>query len=322
MNVDPQVIDWLLQADPSVAFQTKRDVLALPASKWKKDQQLISTQGWGKKLLDQQHSSGKWGIKPEWTTEHEQTKGERGLYSPKYISTHYTLLILRRFEMLPNDHTTCGCRELAKLSYFQSVFDPSISKNDLCIPGMILGIFAHFQFGEEYFDPLLAHFEEMQMEDGGWNCRLGKTYSKNVHHFSVNTTLSILESLAILAQNYPKYHNRIKKLRDPAHEVLLEHELYKSHQTGEVIHPNFIDITFPPRWRYNILSALDYFRSIYFPYDDRMADALKIVKNREKKGFWPKGRQLSGDVYFKLDVPRKPSFFNTLRALRVLKTYT
>jgi hypothetical protein len=322
MDVDQNVIDWLVNSDPSIVFQAKRDILGLPKHNWINDQNKILTKGWGKKLLDLQDESGRWGVIKEGRNEKEYYKAERGLYGPKYISTHYTLLLLKRMEMPPNPQTSKGCRELSKLSYFQSVYDSSLKQRDLCIPGMILGIFAHFREGEEYFEELLGHFEDNKTADGGWNCRSQKKHAKSTHHFSVNTTLNILEGLAALAKNYPKYHSQVHDLAESANEVLLTHKLFKSHRTGEIIHLNFTEITFPPRWRYNILSAMDYFQSIGFPYDERMEDALEIIRHKEKKGFWSKGKQISGLKYFSLDPPRSVSSFNTLRALRVLIAYS
>ena len=46
MEVDQKVIDWLVNSDPSVAFQTKRDILDLPLQEWIDDQDKILTEGW------------------------------------------------------------------------------------------------------------------------------------------------------------------------------------------------------------------------------------------------------------------------------------
>ena len=89
-----EVVGWLLDGDPSIRFQTKRDLLGLPEKDWIYDQENITEIGWGKALLDLQDPDGKWG---------------GGLYGPKFISTHYTLLLLRRLEMLPNAHTSKAC---------------------------------------------------------------------------------------------------------------------------------------------------------------------------------------------------------------------
>jgi hypothetical protein len=111
-------------------------------------------------------------------------------------------------------------------------------------------------------------------------------------------------------------------MNSSAHEFLLIHELFKSHRTGKVAHKDFVEISFPPRWKYNVLSALDYFRSINHPVDERMEDAIEIVKGKERRGFWYQGKQMSGKRFFSINQPRKPSEWNTLRALRVLNWWT
>ena len=78
--MDNDVINWLLQSDPCIVFQTKRDILYLPESDWKLDQRQMQKDGWAKQLLNLQDNDGKWG---------------GGLYGPKFISTHYTLLLLQ-----------------------------------------------------------------------------------------------------------------------------------------------------------------------------------------------------------------------------------
>lgn len=295
-----ETIDWLLNSDPVVQFQTKRDILDLPKKEWKPDQEMIPKKGWGKKLLDVQDEIGTWA---------------GNLYVPKFISTHYTLLLLRRFEMLPNDQTTKGCSQLIRLKAIG--MSPHSEINQCCITGMGLGILAHFHQQEKFFDNILEYLTRYKMKDGAWNCRNPRD---NPTHSSVNTTLSVLEGLAYLDKNYPQYHKKIEELRDSAHEFLLKHELFKSHTTGKIIASRYADIGFPPRWRYNILSALDYFQMIGLDYDSRMKDAINIIKKKENNGKWSQGKPIQGQKFFSLDSGRGSSF-NTLRALRVLKKY-
>ncbi|MHA2031016.1 MAG: hypothetical protein ACW99A_11560 [Candidatus Kariarchaeaceae archaeon] len=294
-----EVTNWLLNADPSIVFQTKRDVLELPESKWKHDQKRILTDGWGKQLLDLQDKDGKWG---------------GGLYGPKFISTHYTLLLLRRMEMPPNLQTEQGCNQLLNIKAIGST-DKYEPLQDACITGMGLNMLSYFNVGEEKFDNILEFLEYRKLSDGAWNCRHPRDMTS---HSSFHTTILVLEGLASLSKHYPKYSSRVEKIISSAHEFLLIHELFKSHRTGESAHPGFEDISFPPRWKYNILTALDYFQSINYKYDERMEDALDIIRRKNKNGYWNQGKQMSGKTYFSLNTPRKPSEFNTLRALRVL----
>ena len=183
---------------------------------------------------------------------------------------------------------------------------------------MGLSILAHFRAEEQIFQDILDHLATFQLEDGGWNCRYPRVKTS---HSSIHTTLSVLEGLRELKKNFDEYSKQVDELIGPAHEFLMIHELFKSHTTKQVIHPIITDISFPPRWKYNILSALDYLRSINFQYDERMEDAIELVTKKSSRGYWKQGKQMAGSTFFNLNQPRKPSEWNTLRALRVIKKY-
>ncbi len=302
------VFDWLLQADPAVVYQTKRDLLGMPPEELEADRQAMLHTGWVKELLDCQDTEGTWG---------------HGYYGPKFTSTHYTLMLLRRFECPKVPQIRKGCARLVEIESIGKTTDPNqdMTRVDACITGMGLSILAFFQEQESFLEPLFQYIITNQLADGGWNCRFGRYPKKKITHSSMHTTLLILEGLRELAQQYPSYQSKVQKLVRPAHEFLFVHELYKSHRTKETIHPGFIDLSFPPRWKYNILTALDYCQSIKVPYDPRMQDALRLIQSKSHGGFWYKGKQMSGKTFFKLTPPREYSAFNTLRAQRVLKAY-
>jgi hypothetical protein len=78
--------------------------------------------------------------------------------------------------------------------------------------------------------------------------------------------------------------------------------------------------SFPPRWHYDILRALDYFQAVNAPRDRRLAEAIDIVRSvRHEDGRWPLQHSYKGKTYFELERVGAPSRWNTLRALRVLK---
>ena len=70
-----------------------------------------------------------------------------------------------------------------------------------------------------------------------------------------------------------------------------------------------------------MLRALDYFRQSGAGRDPRMAEATEVVTSkRQPDGRWLLDRIHPGRVHFDLeDGVGKPSRWNTLRALRVLK---
>ena len=71
-------------------------------------------------------------------------------------------------------------------------------------------------------------------------------------------------------------------------ELMLRHRLFRSDRTGAVIDRRMLMLSYPSRWRYDILRALDYFRSAGAPYDPRMEHALAVVlEKRRSDGTWP-----------------------------------
>jgi len=105
-----------------------------------------------------------------------------------------------------------------------------------------------------------------------------------------------------------------------AREFLMVHRLFRSHRTGEVIKPIFLSFSFPPRWHYDILRALDYFQAVNAPRDPRLAEAIEIVRRSQRKdGRWPLQNRYQGKTYFELERLGAPSRWNTLRARRVLQ---
>ena len=103
---------------------------------------------------------------------------------------------------------------------------------------------------------------------------------------------------------------------------LLQHKLFRSDHTGEVIDKKWLMLSYPSRWKYDILRALDYFQSAKVAYDPRMQDALDVLKSKQRKDHtWPVQAKHPGQTHFDMEQTGSPSRWNTLRALRVLKHF-
>jgi hypothetical protein len=132
-----------------------------------------------------------------------------------------------------------------------------------------------------------------------------------------------LEGLLEFRKNIPDYRPlEILQAEKRAISFLLLHNLYQSHHTGETIDLRMLRLSFPSRWRYDILRALDYFQMANVPYDKGMKSALEIlVTKKGKDGKWPLQEKHKGEVHFDMEKIGEPSRWNTLRALRVLNYY-
>ena len=122
-----------------------------------------------------------------------------------------------------------------------------------------------------------------------------------------------------LANGYIYRAAELEAVVSQAEEFMLRHRLFRSDRTGEIIHPRFLMLSYPSHWFYDILRALDYFRSVSAAYDPRMQDALDVlIQERHKDGTWPLQAKHPGQTHFDMEKPGQPSRWNTLRALRVL----
>ena len=88
MSTTNELIAWLMEGDPAIRWQTMRDLQGAPAEGWRAEQRRTLQEGWGAQLLALQAPDGSWG---------------GGIYSPKWISTTYTLLTLCAIG-IPCDH--------------------------------------------------------------------------------------------------------------------------------------------------------------------------------------------------------------------------
>jgi len=96
-----------------------------------------------------------------------------------------------------------------------------------------------------------------------------------------------------------------------------------SKSTGEIVNPAWLQFSFPTRWHYDVLRALDYFRSAGDVRDPRMDEAIDVVRSRQQPdGTWLLENTHPGKVHFALeDGDGRPSRWTTLRARRVLSWY-
>jgi hypothetical protein len=106
-------------------------------------------------------------------------------------------------------------------------------------------------------------------------------------------------------------------------EYLLERRLFLRKSTGEVIRPDWLEFSFPTRWQYDVLRALEYFQAAGDAPDERVDEAIGLVRSKQHPdGTWLLENTHPGDVHFELeDGDGRASRWNTLRALRVLRWY-
>ena len=255
------VIEWLLDSDPSIRWQVMRDLIGESEANVARERLRVAAEGWGARLLDLQGADGHWG--------------GAAFVPHAWISTKDTLQLLRDLGVDPTsdrvrraighvrDRCTWG-EGFGNSPFFEGEVEP-------CINGRVLAIGAYFG---EARDRLVDRLLQEQLSDGGWNC-----YAPPSQRSSFHSTICVLEGLLEYeTATGPRPDITAARLR--GQEYLLERRLFRSRSTGQIIKPAWTEISFPTRWHYDILWGLDYLRRAGVAPDERMAEAIDLVRKK------------------------------------------
>lgn len=302
-----KIIDWLLRGDVSIQYQTWRDLLDNDKIELR---ERIANEGWGLKYLTKRNPDGHWGYK---------------FYQPKWTSTHYTLLDLRNLNLPSDNKIVYDTLEMVlknNMAHDGGIrLGPSTAEfSDVCVNGMFLNYASYFKVDEKKLHSVVDIILHELMTDGGFNCM---RIRGGAQHSSLHSTISVLEGLTeFLKAEYTYRKDKIQDAIESAIEFILIHQLFLSDKTGLIINKNFLKLTYPCRWKYDILRAIDFFQYAGIAWDDRMEAALNIIKKkRNDTGTWNAYTPHAGNVHFHMEKAAGPGRWNTLRVLRVLKKY-
>ena len=307
------VIDWLLDSDsdPAIRWQVMRDLTDTGEDAVAAERRRVAGEGWGARLLALQGDDGQWAGGTYFPALAEEPEDQ------PWTATAFTLQLLREFGVDPADdrvrRAIALVREGSRWEYDGSpFFDGEVEP---CINGMAVAIGAYY--GEDVrgiVDRLLAE----QLEDGGWNCEVENGSTRG----SFNTTIAVLEGL-LEYERAAGGSSEVTAARERAQEYLIVRHLMRRLSTGEVPNEDWLQFSFPTRWHYDVLRALDYLRSAGAARDDRVAEAIELVEGkRGADGRWPLEHTHPGAVHFEMEGgDGRPSRWNTLRAMRVLDWY-
>ena len=295
-------IEYLMGGDPAIRWQAMRDLLGAPAEEWQKERARVAKEGWGARILAEQKADGSWP-------------------PGRWTASIWTFLTLMELGVPPDDKRLAGAFDQVAgrlMPKGETVSREDLkTRMDLCHLGFWLRIGGYFSPQDERLTPLWETILNLQMEDGGWNCRIRT--KPGVKHSSFHTTFNILEGLreAAMAGCIPMDVFEASEAR--ALEFMLQHQMYRSDKTGEVVHHRFLELSFPSYWHYTVLRGLDYVRQTPFIADLRLTDPLSFLESRRKaNGRWPVEKRIPGVTFFDMEKMGQDSRWNTLRALRVL----
>lgn len=291
---------WLLDSDPAIRWQVLRDLNDGSSTAVAVERARVPYEGLGAQILACQAPDGVW---------HRADSAD-------WLPTLFTLMLLRSTGAEHTDPKVASAlarldagfrwhEEFGNGAFFEGEVEP-------CINGGVLALGAYFGRPTE---SLVRRLLSEQLDDGGWNCEAPKSTRSSFH-----TTLCVLEGL-LEYERAVGSAPEVARARARGEHYLLERNLFRRRSTGEIAELAFLELAFPPRYHYDILRALDYFRATGAEPDARLGDALRLIERRQQAdGRWLLDRAQIEALALPFDeAVGQPSRWNTLRAMRVLR---
>jgi hypothetical protein len=175
--------------------------------------------------------------------------------------------------------------------------------------------------GDPRVELLARSLVAWQWPDGGWNCDKRASGRRSSFHETLPPAWGLHEYWLATGERWAA------EAAGRAAELFLEHRLFRSLGSGEVIDRRWLALRYPPYWHYDVLQALLVLARLGRVGDPRAAEALEHVERRRL----PDGRWRPGGAWYRhggrgsgppevVDWGRDgPSEMLTLNALRVLR---
>lgn len=304
------VISWLLEGDPAIRWQVRRDLTKSSPDDVAAERGRVEHEGWAARLLSLEEPTGLWAGGACFPAAYAGNEPGQ-----PWTATMHTLQTLQLLGLDPTSESARRAialvRENGRWEHAgQPFFDGEVEP---CINGRTIETGAYFGVD---VSAIVERILGERLDDGGWNCEAENGSVRS----SFDTTINVLDGL-LEFELVTGGSAEVRTARLGAEEYLLERGLFRRKSTGEVADPSYLEFAFPYYWHYDVLRALDYFRRSDADPDPRMAEAVAVVQSkRQLDGRWLLDRIHSGRVHFDIDGEvGTPSRWNTLRALRVLE---
>lgn len=301
-------IDWLCRSDePAVRFLARRDLLGERSAA---DEDRILDGPRVRALLSGQRPDGGFGVHPyqKWTGAHWRLVSLVELAipagEPRAVRAAETVLAWLSPKPRPR-HVVVAGRARAEASQEGNALAAC------CRLGLV---------GDPRVRRMAESLIEWQWPDGGWNCDRRAATRRSSFHESFAPAWGLTEYWQATGERHAK------EAAERTAELFLEHRLFRSTRTGDVIHRSWVALHHPPYWHYDYLQGLLVLWRLGRLSDPRAADALDLLERQRLKdgrwrpgGYWwrPPGSVGSPEV---VDWGRSgPNEMITLNALRVLR---
>ena len=150
--------------------------------------------------------------------------------------------------------------------------------------------------------------------DGHWNC--DRCHGSLRSSFA--NTINVLEGRSAFEQA-TGITPALRAALEAGQDYLLTRQIFRRASNGAVVDPDVLVLYHPWRWHYDILRALEYFRTSGVSKDRRLQQAADLLESRRlADGRWLLEPTSRGRVWFQRQPSGAQSRWITLQALRVL----
>lgn len=307
-----KAIEWLLSDDnPSVKYWTLKGLLDKPENdtQIQESQRLIAKQSIAKNILSSQDEKGFWGT---------PTK----LWG--YQNTVFQLLLLSELGFKRNSRIEKAVEFTLDFqsndgSFTSVLKNKKKSPNEFCLTGIILKCLLLLGYNDTDSRVKKAVTFLTSTEDDGWSCNWYPMEKDKV--IPEKCYMGGIKVLAAFSKLPPSMvTGKVKDIVLRNAEPYLENRIYwyrKDKKGKRTKKPSWARFAFPLFWQSDALDVLDVLTELGIT-DERMGEALDLVKSKQVEGRWVLERTYPKNVTT-LEEVGKPSKWITLRALRVLK---
>lgn len=320
-----EVKDWLLEPEnPSVRYLTLKNLCDSSNEELALAKRQIMEEGLVPKILSKQNEDGSF-YAPE------------KFYTNKYKGTVWTLLTLAELHAdKDNLQIKKACEYILNYSQDKSSggFSVHYSKQfDSGMPSMVIPcltgnmVFALIRFG--YFDDERVQnaikwiCKYQRTDDGVYKTEFNPKYKNLKSCFGKHSChMGVAKSFKALAE-IPKHlrTEEVNKLLKEMSEYFLIHHIYKkSSDLNTVAKKGWLSFGFPLMYQSDVLELLEIFAKLEIK-DERLSDAISIVKYSQINGKWLLKNTYNGRTIVSIEKKGEPSKWITYKALEVLKYY-